>query len=120
MLLCLAVSILDDSDDTSIHSPELSPKSTSIEVRSKRNTKLTQTIYDSFDLQLSQKSASMQSRSQLSSFQKSLLSESTLDGIETSTSTLNIECDQDKLKTQLLKRCGQKDVLSINEIYSAR
>lgn len=111
----------DDSGDISISPPISSPKSTSIEVLSKRcSSNRSRTICNSFDHQQSQESPSKHTDNRVSLCQKSLSSETILDGSEKSSSTLHIECDQDGLKSQLLDRCGQNDILLFSEIYAAR
>lgn len=114
------VTILDDSE-ASIHHADNPPKSSLVAARvSKRQTNALQTICDSFDLDESAKSVAS-SNHQLSICHETLSdNESSVDEIEKSTSKLHFEFDQDELKAQLLKRCGQSKVLAFNEIYSAR
>lgn len=106
-----------DFDDTSIHLNDPSIELTSVELSSKRLTHHSGTICDSFDIQ---NRAFEYNDSESSLCEKSLLSESVPNEIEASTSTLYMGSNKDELKAQLLHRCGQKDILSFHEIYSAR
>lgn len=116
---------MNDSE-TSIHQTNSRPKSSSTEIRvSKPRSNILQTIRDSFDLDESEESVvshhSSSSNNQLSIFHESLpYDESAVNEIERSTSNLHIEYGHDELKAQLLKRCGQTNVLAFNETYSAR
>lgn len=117
------MTILDDSE-TSIHQADRLPKSSLLAERvSKRQMKDLQTICDSFDLDESERSAISNHNSghRLSICHETLSNdESSVDDIEKSTSNLHIGHDQDELEVQLLKRCGQANVLAFKEIYSAR
>lgn len=120
----VTVTVLDDSE-TSVHQTNSPSKSFSTELRvSKPRSNILQTIRDSFDLDESEESVvshHSSSNNQLSIFHKSLLNdESAVNEIERSTSNLHIEYGHDELKAQLLKRCGQTNVLAFNETYSAR
>lgn len=46
--------------------------------------------------------------------------DSVVDDLEDLTSSLNLGYDQQELKAQLLKRCGQTKVLPFDDVYSAR
>lgn len=115
-LLFSTVAILDDSiDDKSICPTESLPKSSSIDVQmSKHQNKLLSITCDSSDLGQNQKSVP-----NYNSSHESMSNESSSDEIAES-SNLQLECGQDELKTQLMKRCGQTKVLAFNEIYSAK
>lgn len=110
--------VLVDSDAESICSSDYSPKSTSsINVLSKHRPK--NRLQSSVDFEGNQKPAIYRNRGQLSLCESSSV-ESDLDDITNSTAQLRIEFNHDPLKAQLLKRCGQTDVLAFDEVYSAR
>lgn len=108
-----------DSDAESICSSDFSPKSSSINVLSKRQSNRLQASCNSVDFGRSQKSAIQRNRGQLSLCESSSI-ESDLDEIANSTSNLHIDFNHDALKAQLLKRCGQTEILAFDDIYSAR
>lgn len=118
-LLFSADIVLVDSDAESICSSDFSPKSSSINVLSKRQNNRLQPNCNSVDFERSQNSAIYRNRGQLSICESSSV-ESDLDEIANSIPNLHIEFNHDALKAQLLKRCGQTDVLAFDEIYSAR
>lgn len=115
MYLFSAATILDESTDTSIidSSPKLSPIEAPVFKR------LTRQASALAHVEHSQKSVCDLVSSQ-SICDDSVSNASTPNDIGKSMSTLNIEYDRDDLKEQLLQRCGQTDILTFDEIYSAR
>lgn len=122
MLLFLLFStdiVLVDSDAESLCSSDYSPKSSSINVLSNRQSNRLQSSCNTVDFECNQKPAIYRNRGQLSLCESSSV-ESDLDDITNSISSFHIEFNHDELKAQLLKRCGQADVLAFDEAYSAR
>lgn len=114
VIIFRTVTILDDSE-TSTHLSDHLPKSPLLAQRFPKR----QTIVDSFDLDESKKLTI--SSHQLSVCHETLSNDDlSMDDIERSTSNLHIGCGYNELKIQLLKRCGQTNVLAFNETYSAR
>lgn len=111
--------MLVDSDAESICSSDYSPKSASINVLSKRQNNRLQPSCNSVDFERNNNSAIHRNRGQLSLCESSSV-ESDLDEITNSIPNLYIDFNHDALKAQLLKRCGQTDVLAFDEVYSAR
>lgn len=115
-----AVTVLDESDADSICSSDCSPKTTPINVLSKLRSSRLLPIADSGELEHYQRSAfDLNTGSQLSLCDSSSI-ESVVNEIENSAASLHLGFNADELKSQLLKRCGQTDVLPFDEIYSAR
>lgn len=119
--LLSAVTVLDESDADSICSVDFSQKSTPINVPSKHRSSRLQPIGDSVDFEHYREPAFnfCNTGSQLSLCNSSSL-ESVANENEISTASLHIGFNHDDLKLQLLKRCGQTEVLPFDEIYSAR
>lgn len=118
-LLLSADIVLVDSDAESICSSDYSPKSTSINVLSKRQNNCLQPNCNGVDFERNRNSAIYRNRGQLSLCESSSV-ESDLDEITNLIPNLCVEFNHDALKAQILKRCGQSDVLAFDEVYSAR
>lgn len=114
------VTVLDESDDESICSSDCIPKATPINVLAKLRSSRLQPIADSVDIKHYRKSAfDRNTGSQLSLCDSSSI-ESVVNELENSTASLHLGFNSDELKAQLLKRCGQTDVLPFDDIYSTR
>lgn len=118
---------MDESDVESICSSDFSPKPRSINVlsaklRSSRRL-LQNPIADCVDFVGKRGHRSLYDRSHTGS-QLSLCTTSSgasiVDELEDLTSSLNLGYNQQELKAQLLKRCGQTNVLPFDDVYSPR
>lgn len=116
--------VLDESDVESIYSSDFLPKPKSFNVLSKlRSSRSLQPIDDRVVVVDFEKRQRLQSQSTVGSqlsLCNSSIDSSVVDELDDLTSSLNLGYNQQELKAQILKRCGQTNVLPFDEVYSPR
>lgn len=110
------VFVLDESDVESICSADFLPKPSSINAQQRRSSHLLQTIVG---FGHSGRKSTLPPRTTGSQFSlnSSSYSSSIDEQLGSLTASLNLD-DHQELRTQLLKRCNQTEVLPFDEVYS--